>query len=120
MRQFFKIMFATLLAMIVFTVIGVFVLIGIVTSAASSDKPVVGSKAVLVLNLDKPFKEQHQDNPLDLVFQGSEDDSPSLFELTRLIEHAKSDSSIKGIYIQCAGVKKSERQSSTLKRAANS
>jgi protease-4 len=103
MRQFFKIMFATLLAMIVFTVIGVFVLIGIVTSAASSDKPVVGSKAVLVLNLDKPFKEQHQDNPLDLVFQGSEDDSPSLFELTRLIEHAKSDSSIKGIYIQCAG-----------------
>jgi len=102
MRQFFKIVFATLLALILFSVIGIFLLIGIISSAASSEKPSVGLKAVLVLNLSKPFKEQQIDNPIAELLDDAQDELPSLYETILLIDHAKQDSAVKGIYIQCA------------------
>ena len=102
MRGFFKIVFATLLALILFTVIGVFILIGIATSAASSEKPTIGTKAVLVLNFDVPFKEQHEEDPFNSLFKKTSEDLPSLFEVIQLLHHAKSDSLIKGVYLQCA------------------
>ncbi|KAF0241664.1 MAG: signal peptide peptidase SppA [Sediminibacterium sp.] len=102
MRQFFKIVFATLLALILFSVIGIFLVIGIISSAASSEKPSVGSKAVLVLNLSKPFKEQQIDNPIAELLDDAQDELPSLYETILLIDHAKQDSAVKGIYIQCA------------------
>lgn len=102
MKGFFKIVLATLFALIIFTVIGVFILIGLVSSASMSDKPVVGSRAVLVLNLDKEFKEQHQDHIFDALMDDASEDLPSLYETIRLIQHARTDSSIKGIYVQCA------------------
>lgn len=102
MRGFFKIVFATLLAMILFTVIGFFVLIGIASSAASSEKPAISSKAVLVLDLSTPFKEQFQENPFGSFFNKEETDIPSLYDVIRLLHHAETDSLVKGIYIQCA------------------
>jgi protease-4 len=103
MRGFFKIVLATLLALFIFTVIGIFVLIGIAASASSGDKPVVGEKAVLVLDLDKPFKEQQQDDPFSAIVNKELDDHlPSLHEFTQLLQYAKSDSSVKGLYILCA------------------
>lgn len=58
MKTFFKIFFASLLALIVFTVIGLFILIGFISTATTSEVPVVGSKAVLVLDLSVNFKKQ--------------------------------------------------------------
>lgn len=101
MKGFFKIVLATLFALIIFTVIGIFILIGLISSASMSDKPVVGSRAVLVLNLNKEFKEQHQEHIFDALMDDSSEDLPSLYETIRLIQHARTDSSIKGIYVQC-------------------
>ena len=102
MKQFFKIVLASLLALVIFSVIGMLILIGIVSSAASVDKPFIGSKAVLVLSLDRAFKEQYVENPLNALLHESEEDLPSLYETICLIQHAKTDSAVKGIYIQCA------------------
>lgn len=117
MRGFFKIVFATLLALVLFTVIGIFVLIGIASSAASSDKPTIGSKAVLVLDLGKQFKEQHQEDPFATFLNNNEDDLPSLFETIQLINHAKTDSSIKCLYIQCANNSNGFAASEELRKA---
>ncbi len=102
MRQFFKIVFATLLALVLFTVIGIFVLIGVATSAATADKPSVGDKAVLVLDLSIAFKEQFKENPLAAIINDGEEQAPSLFEVIQLLKHAKSDTAIKGLYMLCA------------------
>jgi len=99
MRSFFKSFFATLLAMVVFAVLGVFIIIGIVASAASADKPDIGVKGVLILDLSSTFKEQSLDNPIALFTGGEAIDAPSLYDVIRMIQHAKSDSAIKGIYI---------------------
>lgn len=45
MKSFLKIFLASLLALIVFTLIAFFMLIGMAGSLASSDKPAVGTKA---------------------------------------------------------------------------
>lgn len=102
MRGFFKIVLATFLALVLFTVIGVFVLIGIATSAASSEKPFIGSKAVLVLDLAVPFKEQFLEDPFAAILNEGEDAPPSLFQVTQLLKHAQKDSAVKGLYILCS------------------
>ena len=99
MKSFFKIFIASLLALIVFSILGVMVLIGIAASASSSDKPVIGSDAVLVLDLSKPYKETVQENPFASLTTDGDFETPSLFEMVRLIEHAKKDVNVKGIYI---------------------
>lgn len=99
MKTFFKIFFASLLALIVFTVIGLFILIGFISTATTSQVPVVGSKAVLVLDLSVNLKEQAVEDPFGELISSVEANKPSLFDVVRLIGEAKSDSAVKGIYI---------------------
>lgn len=117
MKGFFKIFFASLLAMIVFTVIGIFVLIGFIVSASSSDKPYIGSRAVLVLDLSNKFKEQAVDNPFAVLMNDPDNDAPSLYDMVRLLKHAKSDSSIRGVYILCGNNNNGYAASEELRKA---
>lgn len=101
MKGFLKTFFASLLALIIFTIIGVIVIIGIISSAASPDKPVIGNKAVLVLNLSNHFPEQSKDNPLNALINKGENEIPSLYDMVRMLHYAGRDSAIKGVYILC-------------------
>ncbi|MCW3114638.1 MAG: sppA [Segetibacter sp.] len=100
MRSFFKIFFASFLALIVFVFIGVLLLVGYIASATSGDKPEVGSKAVLVVDLTKQYNEQKQDDPMNLLSGNADENVPGLYDVVRMIEYAKSDSSVKGIYVK--------------------
>ncbi|MGN6418553.1 MAG: signal peptide peptidase SppA [Pseudobacter sp.] len=100
MKSFFKIFLASLLALIVFSVLAFFLMIGMVGSLASSDKPMVGAKAVLVVDLGDAYQEIAEESPLSEL-SSDENKIPALYDLLRLIRHAKSDSSVKGIYLRC-------------------
>ncbi|MGI8951319.1 MAG: signal peptide peptidase SppA [Chitinophagaceae bacterium] len=100
MRSFIKIFFASFLALVIFSVIAFFILALIVGSAIQPSKPDIGSKAVLVLDLSTDFKEQAQSNPLSSISGDPSSDQPGLYDIVRMIHYAKSDSSIKGIYIK--------------------
>lgn len=99
MRSFFKIFFASLLALFVFCVIGVLIVIAIANSA--SQKPEVKDKSVLVLDLKQHFNERMQQSPMS-IFSGKES-TPGLYDVIRLIRHAKTDDKISGIYIIAEG-----------------
>ncbi len=101
MRAFLKTFFASFLALVVFSVIGVLLLIGVIAGFASADKPVIGKNAVLVLDLSTGFKERAQSNPFNSLINGKELDNPSLYDMVRMIHFAQSDSTVKGIYIIC-------------------
>ena len=103
MRSFFKMFFAALLAAIVFVVLGVLVLGGIVGSLASSKEVNTGEKAVLLIDLNDEYKEQVEENPLAGLGSSEIYDKPGLYDLVRLIRYAKTDSSIKGIYLKSSG-----------------
>jgi protease IV len=58
---------------------------------------------VLVVDLNQDYKEQPQDNPLAELGADDESGVPGVYDLVRLIRHAKVDSSIHGIYLKCNG-----------------
>ena len=101
MRSFFKMFFASLLSIIVFSLILVFLLIAFVSRLTAKEKPEVAEKSVLVLDLSKKFNERKQAKPLSSL--SDEGDDPGLFDVIRLINHAKTDDNISGIYIEANG-----------------
>ena len=117
MKSFFKIFFASLLALIIFTVMGFFLLIGIVALASSDEKSTIDAKAVLVLDLSTNFPEQSKDDPFSAFMNKTENDIPSLYDMVRMIKAAKNDTLVKGIHIQCAGNANGYAASEELRKA---
>ena len=103
MGSFFKIFFASLLALIIFTVIIVFFLVGWIGGLASKKTPVTEAKSVLILNLGQHYKEQLQENPLSSLSGDDEKDVPGLYDVVRLLKKAETDANITGIYIEANG-----------------
>jgi protease-4 len=101
MRSFFKIFFASFLSLVFFSIISIIALVIFITSVASPDKPAVGSKAVLVVDLNKQFAEQKEENTFSAFTGNADDDTPGLYDVIRMIRNAKKDNNIKGIYIKC-------------------
>ena len=100
MKSFLKIFLATLVALIVFGIGIFFALSIIISNATSPGKTNIGSNGVLVLDLNQSFKEQQQSDVLNSIFDNPSSDIPGLYDVVRMIHYAKSDSSIKGIYIK--------------------
>ena len=99
MRSFLKIFFASFLSIIAFVLVSILILVAFISSA--DDKPNIGDKAVLVIDLSKKFEEQQDENVI-ATFMGDEDgNTPGLYDVVRLLNHAKTDNNIKGIYIKC-------------------
>lgn len=101
MRSFFKMFFAALLAFLVLTVVVVLIFFGLIAGLTTPDKPDVGHNGVLVVDLTKHYKEQAEDNPLNSLTSNADKNVPGLYDVIRLIHHAKGDSAIKGIYVKC-------------------
>jgi len=116
MRNFFKIFFACLLALIIFTILAFFFFVAALGGLTSKDKPMVASRSVLVLDLSQHFAEQVQRNPFNFI--SSEDrDVPGLYDMVRLIRSAKTDKNISGIYILANGNGNSYAASEELRNA---
>ena len=98
MRSFFKIFFASFLSLVIFSLVCLFLGVAVVSALASKDKPEVPSKSVLVIDLSEHFFERMQNNPLSVV--SGQNDIPGLFDVLRLINYAKTDNDISGIYIK--------------------
>jgi|SRR5579863_809429 len=101
MRSFFKIFFASFLALVVFVVVVFFFLVGYIGGIASKPRVETGSNAVLVLDLSETFGEKQVVDAL-AGFSESRYNTPGVYDVIRLIRYAKSDSSIKGIYIKAS------------------
>jgi protease-4 len=101
MKQFFKFVLATMLGIIVITVIGVLIIVGLI-AAASGDKHVeVDSDSVLHISFNNAIPERTPNNPLaGLDFLGFDaDKSIGLNDILANIKKAKTDDNIKGIFL---------------------
>jgi len=102
MKSFFKTFFAALLALIIFSFLGFFILIGIAAAFSTDEKVAVAQNSVLVIDASETFLEQSKNDPFSEFMNKKNGKQPSLSELIGLLNYAKKDSSIKGIYIKCA------------------
>lgn len=95
MVQFFKFVLATLVGLVVFSVLGFVLIIGLVAALGSGTSKTVASNSVLELKLDKPISERKQS--ADLL--GSGGATIGLIGLKEVIGRAKDDDDIKGILL---------------------
>lgn len=102
MKEFFKMFFASMLAMVVMGIVGVlvfvFVIAGIVSSLSEKDASKTKGE-VLVIDLAKRIHEQGEINSL-AALGGGNDYVPGLYDITRALAYAKTDGAIKGILIK--------------------
>src|SRR6476660_8087991 len=99
MKSFFKIFFASLLSLVIFSLIVFFLFVGWLSGLASKEKPTIVAKSVLVLDLSQDFKELAVESPLSGFSGNDEMDVPGLYDVVRLINKAKEDKNIAGIHI---------------------
>jgi len=100
MGGFFKMFFASLLALIIFSVIGFFLFLVLIAGLAKSDAPLVEKNSVLVINIGQSFQEQKMESPLATFSSNDELSVPGVYDVVRLIQKAAKDDKIKGIYLQ--------------------
>ena len=99
MKSFFKIFFASFFALIVFSVIAFFIGIWAIGALMAPSKPEIGSKGVLVVDLNATYNEQSKDNPLSSLTSDESSNVIGLYDVVRMIHYAETDTAIKGIYI---------------------
>jgi len=98
MKQFFKFVFATMLGIFLITVLFILVVVGIIV-VASGDKTVdVSSNSVLRIALNTPIAERTPNNEIASLF-GLDEKNIGLNDILANIKKAKTDSHIKGIFL---------------------
>ncbi len=100
MKSFFKIFFASFVALIVFSVLAIIIFSLILGAALRPEKTEIGGRAVLVLDLSKQYYEQTKQDPLSFINDKTTGTVPGLFDVVRMLHYAKSDTAIKGLYIK--------------------
>ena len=102
MNTFFRTFFAALLALSVFAFVIVIMIFVIASSVASSKDAETGEKAVLVVDLSQHFSEVQQSDPIAEFTSGNKP-APILYDVVRIIRHAKTNDAVKGIFVKCDG-----------------
>lgn len=103
MSNFFRMFLASCLGTVVGLIIlffsGFFLIAGAISAIGSKDNVDVPKSSVLTLDLGQHFAERLKSNPMG-VLNAEETDVPGLYDVLRLIKHAKDDKNISGIYIE--------------------
>ena len=101
MKDFLKYVFATVVGIIVFTIVagilGMMSLVGMIASGEATKD--VDENSVLVLNLSGTMDEQAEDN-IFALYSGSIANTMGLQETLAAIQKAKDNEHVKGIYIE--------------------
>lgn len=104
MKNFLKIVAATLIGSLIAMLAGFFLFMGFISSLASlteSKTPVVPSSAVMALNFSPAITEQSVEDPFSVLnpFSSETSKSTGILEFIQTIDRAASDSRIKFIYM---------------------
>lgn len=106
MKDFFKNVGATIVGLLLFTLIlggfAIISIVGMIAGASSDSKPSIPSNSVLVLQMKGQLDERSSSSPFSILNQ---DQTPpmGLNDILYSIKKAKDDPKIKGIYIENDG-----------------
>ena len=109
MKQFFKFTFASMLGFLLAGFLLILITVGIIVSAVSSGKNetvVVPEKTILLVTLNQPVSDRSSDNPFTRMNFSRPDVSTQLGlnDILSSLKKAKSDSKVKGIYLELGDV----------------
>lgn len=103
MKEFFKYVFATVVGIVISSVvlgiIGFVIFIGMIASVGSESETVVKKNSVLYLNLDQTITERTPENSFGELFGGSNDKSIGFNDVAKALKKAQNDDNIQAVYI---------------------
>ena len=101
MKDFFKYVLATVVGMLLFSIVmGVFMVMSMVGIVASGEQTKsVKDNSVLVLNLSGTLDERAQADPMAFI-KGENTEATGLDDMLTAIQKAKTNDKVKGIYIE--------------------
>lgn len=106
MKQFFKMFFASALAIIITSMVMFFLILSMIMSATKSmtseSVPTISNNSILVLDVNKPLHEQSENNSL-AAFSDENSFTEGVYDLIKTIEFAKGDDHVKGIFMKVSG-----------------
>ncbi|MES2734568.1 MAG: signal peptide peptidase SppA [Bacteroidota bacterium] len=103
MLQFLKYVFATLVGLFLFFLLGFFILIGIAGSISKEPETTVHANSILKLDLNRAIDEIAADNPLkgfNLPGLPSAPTNVGLVQIKEALANAKLDNNIRGIFLE--------------------
>lgn len=99
--KFLRSFLASLLALVVFSIVGFFFLAAMVAALDKEKEVSVEENSVLHINLNRPLADRSFNDPFsDLGFGGGDARRIGVTDLKRALEHAASDDNIKGIVLE--------------------
>lgn len=102
--NFLKTFLASCLGSLLAMVILVSLFIGFLSGLSQEKAVTVDAGSVLHLRLEAPITELELDDPLAEIFPGAAEQSLGLLRIKRVIEYAKTDPKIEGIYLNTSMV----------------
>lgn len=96
---FLRNLLATLVGLIVFSLIGLVVLIGILAAASDEEAPKVKENTILYLPMSGVLEERAEKDPIMSAFSDAPP-SHSLIDIVSAIKSARDDERVKGIYLE--------------------
>jgi len=104
MKDFFKMMFASTLGVIiastVLSILSFIIFIGVAASFGSTPAFNLQKDSILKIDLSGSITEREDSNPLDFLMTGSTNSSLGLNDILSSIKKAKENEKIKGIYLK--------------------
>ncbi len=94
-KAFFSSCLGAFTALVFFTILGIFLIVGI----GAEELVEVKANSVLSLQLNYPISEQELEDPIADLFPEAADKSMGLLQIKEAIAHASTDENIKGIYL---------------------
>jgi protease-4 len=97
---FLRNLLATLVGLIIFTFLGIFIFAGIISGLSTEEVPTVKENSVLYLRMGGVVQERTVEDPLQELLPASAPQPLGLMDILKAIRNAKEDEKIKGIYME--------------------
>jgi len=106
MKNFLSSLLATLVGILIMTLVFVLILFGIIAASTSKEVPEVKENSVLLAKFSAPITDRSDDNPFSRLMTGNPltDMSMGLDQILKDLKRAKTDDNIRGIFLNLRAV----------------
>ncbi len=106
MKNFLSSLLATIIGILVMTIVVVLIFVGIISASTAKDVPEVNENSLMVANFSAPIADRSDDNPLTKFMSGNPygDNMMGLDQILKDLDKAEEDENIKGIFLKLSNV----------------
>ena len=106
MKNFLSSLLATIIGILVMTIVVVVVFAGIISVSTSGDVPEVEENSILLASFSGPIADRADDNPLTKFMSGNPygSDMVGLNQILKDLDKAEKDENIKGIFLKLSSI----------------